>query len=309
MTTENPKIALVDESVTIAVAAHGNVQASKTCLEAIFRSVKGPFELLLIDDRSPDDGATRELFCEYQKRHPRTTVFYFTENLEYTGSVNAILSHATGKYVFFLSNDIYVTPHYVVSLLQKASTNPAAIWRGSSNFIDNSLPDHNLKSGKEIRTLDDIFDEASIVASSYANSTRPLSQLVGDAFLIVREVIDKIGTFDPIFYGYFGDQDFGLRAKIAGFPLLIVQDAYAYHDQYVNFTYLPEPEKKQKLERRWMRVFENWARFKMKYGLPVTLSYNSILDVPWEQLATIPFSHQRHYSSPADYSRYIVAQS
>ncbi len=309
MTTENPKIALVDESVTIAVAAHGNVQASKTCLEAIFRSVKGPFELLLIDDRSPDDGATRELFCEYQKRHPRTTVFYFTENLEYTGSVNAILSHATGKYVFFLSNDIYITPHYVMSLLQNASTNPAAIWRGSSNFIDNSLPDHNLKSGKEIRTLNDIFDEASMMASRYANSTYPLSQLIGDAFLIVREIIDKIGTFDPIFYGYFGDQDFGLRAQIAGFPLLIVQGAYAYHDQNVNFTYLPEPEKKQKLERRWMRVFENWARFKMKYGLPVTLSYNSILDVPWEQLATIPFSRDLHYSSPVDYSRYIVAQS
>jgi O-antigen biosynthesis protein len=306
---DNPEALLLDKSVTIAVAAHGNVQASRTCLEAIFQSVKGPFELLLIDDMSPDQGATRQLFCDYQKRHPRTTVFYFTENLEYTGSVNAALSHATGKYIFFLSNDIYVTPPYFAKLLYLASTNPAAIWRGSSNFVDNAMANHNLASGIEIRTLEDIFKEAYVIANTYKNAVYPHPQLVGDAFLTVREVINTIGTFDPIFYGYFGDQDFGLRARIAGFPLRLAQGAYAYHDKNINFTYLPEDEKKLKLERRWMRVYENWARFKMKYGLPVALSYISPTDVPWEELATRAFSKDLHYASPADYSRFIVAKS
>jgi GT2 family glycosyltransferase len=303
---ENHKIVVGDERITIAVAAHGNVEASRKCLEAIFRSISGPFELLLIDDRSPDNGATRDLFCEYQRRHPRTTLFYFTENLEYTGSVNAALSHASGEFIFFLSNDVYVTPYYIASLLNLAAANPPAIWRGSSNFIDNSLAIHNLSSGREIQTIDDVFDEAMFVSKTSGTAVYPQAQLVGDAFLTVRKVVEKIGTFDPLFYGYFGDQDFGLRARIAGFPMLLVQAAYAHHDQNSNFLYLPEAEKKQKLERRWMRVYENWARFKMKYGLPVSLPYYSITDVPWDELASVPFSQQLHYSLPADYSQFIV---
>lgn len=306
MTMENHRILVADESVTIAVAAYGNVEASRKCLDAIFRSIRGPFELLLIDDRSPDNGATRDLFCEYRRRHPRTTVFYFTENMEYTGSVNAALSHASGEFVFFLSNDIYVTPYYMSTLLNLAAANPPAIWRGSSNFIDDGLAKHNIGSGREIHTVDDVFEEAAFIAASCGNALFRQAPLVGDAFLTVRKVIDKIGTFDPLFYGYFGDLDYGLRANIAGFPIILAQGAYAYHDQNSNVTYLPETEQKQKLERRWMRVYENWARFKMKYDLPVTLSYRSIIDVPWEKLASVPFSQPLHYSSPADYSQFIV---
>lgn len=296
----------LDDRVSIAIAAHGNVEASKKCLECLFRSIEGSFELLLIDDCSPDNGATRSLFCEAGKLHRNTKVFVFSENLEYTGSVNAALSHAGGDLVFFLSNDIYVTGHYFAGLIQAAIAHPSAILRGSSNFVDNEQPTHNFTTEQEIKTLDDLMFEARAISNRYGIGTLPDKYLVGDAFVVSRPVIEKIGTFDPLFYGYFGDQDYGLRARIAGFELLLVQGAFAYHDRDINIAYLPEAEREAKLERRFMRVYENWARFKLKYGIPVSETFPGTNEVPWDRLAAAPFSSDLHYSKPGTYSKFLV---
>ncbi len=305
-TLNNANRLRLDESVSIAVAAHGNAETSKKCLECLFGSVEGSYELILIDDCSPDNGATRRLFCEARVFHPNARVLSFSKNLEYTGSVDAVLSHAKGDLVFFLSNDIFATGFYFANLIQAALSNPPAILRGSSNFVDNEQATHNLTTGREIRTLDDVAAEAKAIASRYGTSVLPDKFLVGDAFLVSRPVIDKIGTFDPFFYGYFGDHDYGLRAKIAGFPLLLVQGAYAYHDRDVNLAYLPEEEQQAKLDRRWMRVYENWARFKIKYDLPISETFPGSNDVPWDRLAAKAFSRERHYSKPGDYSGYMI---
>jgi GT2 family glycosyltransferase len=291
--------------VTIATAAYGNATVTRLCLQSILRSAIGEFELILIDDCSPDSAAIRALYLEAKQHHPNTKIFSFTENLEYTGSLNAILSHARGHWVFFISNDIFITPLYVKMLLEVARANTRiGILRGSSNFVDNGLASHNLSLGKPVSKLEELFEAASECARIFGQTAEKDPFLVGDAFLVTRPVIDKIGTFDPCFFGYFADHDYGLRAQVAGFELALVRGAFAYHLQSANFGYLPEEQRKAKLDRRWMRVYENWARFKMKYGLPVALAYQSTAILPWEKLAAVPFDPHRHYSAPGDYERY-----
>jgi GT2 family glycosyltransferase len=297
----------LDASVTIATAAYGNAQVTRTCLESLRLSATGDYELILIDDRSPDDGAIRRLFRAVRDSRPATRIFEFTENQEYTGSVNAVLSHATGRYVLFISNDIYVTPDYLRTLLEVARANPRmGILRGSANFVDNGLATHNLAVKEPITDLPGLFRASATCAQQFGHAALPDPFLVGDAFLVSREVIDRIGTFDPLFYGYFGDPDFGLRARIAGFETVLLQGAFAFHNQDSNFQYLPEDERNAKLNRRWMRVFENWARFKMKHGLPVPQPYTAIADVPWDRLAGQAFDPGRHFVPPGDYSRFEV---
>mgnify|MGYP003315902342 CR=1 FL=1 len=58
---------------------------------------------------------------EYQsikKRVPNTKIFNFDRNLSYTNSVNCILSHATGKKVLFVSNDVFINPYYIEEVLK-----------------------------------------------------------------------------------------------------------------------------------------------------------------------------------------------
>ena len=296
----------LDSNVTIGISAYGNHSVTLNCLRSIFASVEGDFELILVDDCSPDDGETLRLFKDVTKKHNNTKIISFTENKEYSGSVNAILSHAKGDYIFFISNDIYVTPSYFRTLIKVSNlNNKFGIVRGSSNFVDNGKNTHNVPILKPIGSLEDILQISSDIEKKFNTSTIEDEYLTGDAFMVRRSVIEKIGTFDTSFFGYFADHDFGLRAKQAGFKIILAQGAYAFHHQDSNFNYLPELERQKKLERRYRRIQESYTLFKQKYGIFSDEPYQSMKKIDWDVLAN-NYHLNNYYIQPVDYSKYIV---
>jgi len=290
-------------ALSVGMAAHGNAETTRQALEALFASASGDFELLLVDDKSPDD--TLEVFLEARRLHPYTRVFSFTRNLEYCESVNAFLSHARGELLLFLSNDIFASPAYLRRILATASANPdCGVIRGCSNFVDNSSTAHNLPI-PDCPTREAYFAFAAEVDDN--NRDGPLLDerfLVGDAFLVTRRLIDRIGTFDTRFRGYYGDGDFGLRAQIAGLRVVLERGAFAYHKQDANFAYLSEEERGRKFARRVERVAAAMGQFMDKYG--IALQWGSVHDLPWEDLARRKFDPALHYVAPKDYSEYLL---
>jgi GT2 family glycosyltransferase len=300
-----PEKIQLGSNITIGMSAYGNSKVTQQALQALFSSAEGDFELILVDDNSPDD--TRKLFFDAQKIHNNTRIFCFDENKEYSGSLNAILSHAQGDLVLFLSNDIYVTPSYIRELLNIAKQNASfGIVRGCSNFVDNGLATHNVPIPPNLAGWHDLAAFSANIEQENTGKYLFDTYLTGDAFLVTRAVIEKIGTFDPLFYGYFADHDYGIRARIAGFQLVLARGAYAMHNRAANFEYLPKHLKEQKLSARWVKVIENWARFKMKYGLPVELSNVSFNNEAWNRLSSQDYSHDLHYTPPKDYSDYLL---
>jgi len=292
--------------VTIGMSAYGNYKTTSEALHALFNSAEGDFELLLVDDCSPDNGLTLSLFLQAKRLHPRTKVLSFDRNLEYSGSLNAIFSHATGRWVLFLSNDIFITPAYLRELFQVAKSDPAhGIVRGSSNFVDNQLETHNIMMPESVTHQEQLVAFAEDHASRFHQQCMTDEYLTGDAFMVSRAVLDKIGVLDPMFFGYFADHDYGVRARIAGFKLILARGAFAFHMRAANFDYLPEELREEKKMLRFMRVFENWARFKLKYGLPVEQRYTSMNDLDWKVLCQKPFKPDLWYSPPRDYSRFF----
>jgi GT2 family glycosyltransferase len=289
--------------VSIGMAAHGNSSTTGKALQALFASASGNYELILIDDLSPDD--TLEVYVEARKWHSNTQIFAFRENLEYCQSVNAFLSHARGDVLIFLSNDIFVCPAYLRQLVQKAHQHPeCGILHGCSNFVDGESPVHNIPVPR-FGSQEEYFAFAADLA--YRRRKDSLTEerfLVGDAFLVTRALIEKIGTFDTDFFGYYGDGDFGLRAQIAGFRNAFVPGALALHERHANLDYLPADERARKLSRRHERVAGALSHFVAKYGLQLTEA--SVHDIPWEALAKRAFDPARDYVAPKDYSRYLL---
>jgi GT2 family glycosyltransferase len=298
----------LDESVSIGIAAYGNAEVTRCCLEALLKSTEGDFELILINDNSPDRGLTASIFNWASNMHGNTLIYEAVDkNLEYSGSVNLFLSHAKGDVVMFVSNDIFVTPYYLRAALQvSAATSNWGIIRGSSNFVDNGLTSHNIRPDKPMNNLEDIFSESLNLYCLFADLCGPDPFLTGDAFIVSRELINKIGGFDPLFYGYFADHDYGLRSKIAGMENLLIPGAYAFHQAGSNISYLSEVDQASKLSLRWARIHENWARFKLKYGIPVDVGYTSIHDIPWDELASASFNSNIHYIKPLNYELLLV---
>jgi GT2 family glycosyltransferase len=299
---------ILDQSISIGIAAYGNAEVTRRCLEALFRSTRGDYELILINDNSPDAGLTLNTFRWASSIHENTLIYESRDqNLEYSGSVNLLLSHAKGDKIMFISNDIFVTPYYFRATLQAcAATSNWGIIRGSSNFVDNGLSSHNIQPGNPINSLEDIFTESLNLYSLFADLCAPDPYLTGDAFIVNRELINKIGSFDPLFYGYFADHDYGLRAKIAGMETMLIPGAYAFHQAGSNVSYLSEEDQARKLSLRWARIHENWARFKLKYGICVEVPYTSVNDIAWNELASVSFNQEAHYISPKEYGAFLV---
>lgn len=294
--------------VSIGIAAYGNHDVTNYCLNSLLNSAAGDFELILVDDCSPDNGQISQLFMSIIARHANTKVFKFTRNLEYSGSLNCILSHASGSRVMFVSNDIYVTPHYLSALLGVADSNAHfGIVRGVSNFVDNGKSTHNVDVTNGLKVLGDIPAFAARVFQQHGLNCFTENYLTGDAFLVTRDLLDEIGTFDPLFYGYFADHDYGIRAHQAGFKLAVASGAFAFHHQDANFGYLPEAQRQQKLQARWAKVFENWARFKLKYSMPVSLPYQSMNAIDWDALNSMQASSAQYYSNPGHYLEYLLS--
>tara|TARA_B100001765_G_C19494622_1_gene335806 strand:+ start:179 stop:1108 length:930 start_codon:yes stop_codon:yes gene_type:complete len=295
---------IVNEKITIGVAAYGNIEASKICLNKIFESIQGDFELILVDDCSPDKNQTKNLFLSVKNRHTNTKVFSFNKNKEYSESVNCILSHASGEKILFVSNDIFISPYYLKSILEISKKMPNfGTIRGVSNFVDNNSKLHNIDTKKEIQNLDQINDFSERIYKNKQLSFFEEKFLTGDIFLVNKKALKKIGYFDNYFYGYFSDHDFGIRLRRSGYKLLVSEGAFAYHQKHSNFSYLDESSRKQKLGTRWARVFENWARFKIKYSLPVDLMYTGIKEIPWDELSK-DFKENK-FINKIDYSKYL----
>ena len=104
-------------------------------------------------------------------------------------------------------------------------------------------------------------------------------------FLINRELLEAIGYFDTSnFKDYFGDLDFGIRAKAFDFKCMVSKGAFCFHHQGINFDYLPEQEKNIKIRRRNYFLTEDWARFKLKYNLPINLIYSGVNKIDFNQI-------------------------
>lgn len=299
-----PRIQLGPD-ISVGMSAYGNSKTTREALTALFLAVEGDYELILVDDCSPD--SSLDLFCSAAEFHKNTKVFAFEKNLEYSGSLNAILSHATGLCVLFISNDILVTPAYIATLLEVANhSENVGIVRGCSNFVDNGKELYNVYKDKDFDTFEELFSVADEIRERCQYALVDDAFLTGDAFLVTRKLLDSLGTLDPLFYGYFCDHDLGVRARKAGFSPVLARGAFAAHLHTANFDYLPEDERKIKSNRRWGRVYENWARFKLKYGLPVELQYSGVRNIPWANLLN-PSDTQKLFEKPGNYLEYCVS--
>ena len=293
-----------EEKVTIGVAAYGNLEITKKCIEAIKNSIDGNFEIILVDDFSPDDGLIKDYFLSLKKEFKDIKIFYFSENLGYIQSVNCILSHAAGNKIIFVSNDIIINSYFLEELIKTSNISENIGYvRGVSNYVDTALKSHNL----DIKnfTSKDPSDIAKEVSKKYKNNYFEEEYLCGDCFLVNRELLEKIGYFDCInFKDYFGDLDFGIRAKAFNFKCIVSQGAFCYHHAAINFNYLPEEQKKIKLRRRNIFLTEDWARFKLKYKLPINLIYPGVNTLDFSKI--INKVNKNLEINKKDYSKYLV---
>lgn len=94
--------------LTLIVPAY-NVQGYvRECLDSVLRQDFTDFEVVAVDDCSPD--ASGAILDEYAQRDARVRVLHLSENVGLGHARNAGIEQATGDYLLFLDSDDTLTP-------------------------------------------------------------------------------------------------------------------------------------------------------------------------------------------------------
>lgn len=183
----------------------------------------------------------------------------------------------------------------------------------------------NRVNGKQLVELDGYQDLPSMMnrANEYLRETKssatPWPQVRGLCFLVSPECLDSIGGFDPLFgLGNFEDDDYCLRARLAGFSTWIVDGAWLYHEGSQTFAGLEIDyqaniaRNTEVFNRKWQ--LENHSEFLVLEQAPEGVSLYVPLNAEFQPVHEITVSAAGekvdliHQASDMEFAYWIFAQ-
>lgn len=220
-----------------------------------------------------------KLFCKTIKVIPNE------RNLGFAAGNNQGMAEAKGDYLLLMNNDVVVTPGWLERMIAVAEREPKiGIVGPKSNYV--SGPQWVEKVSYDTATLAGLNSFAQSFTRRCAGQAKPFWRVVGFCMLIKRAVVEKIGGLDSRYgFGNFEDDDFSLRARLAGFESWIAEDCFVHH--FGNRTFAGSGiDYSESLKR-------NWEIFKKKWGIPAELAYGADYDV--SHLLEQNFIPVKHY--------------
>lgn len=209
--------------ITVLVIAYNRLEKTKRCVSSILKYTSDiPYELLLVDNGSED--GTLSYFESVP--HPQKRIVRITKNLGSQYALNLALRLFSGRYFVQVTNDVVVTRNWLANLLHCMESDPkiGMVTPGSSNIS-------NLQ---EIPLVFSSYEEMQREAADY-NRSDPKKweerlRLITVVLVLRRELIDLAGMIDRGFFHDFGDDDFSVRVRRAGYKLMLCMDTFVHHD-------------------------------------------------------------------------------
>lgn len=188
------------------------------------RGVSG--EVIVVDNASADGSAEA-----VEARFPEVRVVRSERNLGFAGGVNRGFSEAQAPYVLLLNSDTFVIGDALQALTAYAEAHPEAGVVGprvlnedrtlqASRFRFPSLLNLLLSTTYLYKLFPGSrFFNRERLAAQDPDRAAPVDVVSGCAFLVRRELLDRIGGFDESFFMYAEETDFCYRAWQEGFEV------------------------------------------------------------------------------------------
>lgn len=150
-------------------------------IESVLAQSFGDWEMIIVDDASPDGGEGCRVVQSYAERDPRIKLIAATVNKGSSGARNEAIRNARGRYLAFLdSDDIWHADYLAVMKrhIDECADEDTAIFFSGYRRMDEScaaivLPDYSCAGKKDFRSLlyhCPIFPSAAIVDTARLRS-------------------------------------------------------------------------------------------------------------------------------------------
>jgi len=188
---------------------------------------------LIVDNASSDDSVS-----VLKSTYSKIFTIFNDKNVGFGRANNQLLKFVQGDYVLLLNTDAFVSPNTLSSTLDYMATHPECGVLGvrlngrdgelqpSCRYFPTPLNVFLTRTGLGrlmpwVRPVDDMaWDHASV---------RECDWVPGCYYLIRREVVDRVGLFDPRYFLYCEEVDHCKRVKEAGWKVLYYPHTSVVH--------------------------------------------------------------------------------
>lgn len=237
------------EVVDIIVPVYGCVHETRQCLDSVLSNPqKIPFELVVIDDASPERAL--KAYLEHLAEAGSITLLRNKNNIGFAGTVNRGMALHPDRDVVLLNSDTEVANDWLDRIRRCALSDPeiGTVTPFSNNATICSYPvfcqENSLPRGWDVRSLDRLFSDTN------SGAVIDIPTAVGFCMYIKRQCLDQLGLFDEKSFGlgYGEENDFCMKASKAGWRHVLCGDTFVYHAGGVSFSESKEHLQKQNTE-------------------------------------------------------------
>ncbi|HMF69866.1 MAG TPA: glycosyltransferase family 2 protein [Flavitalea sp.] len=228
----------IGKVISVVIPIYNRLEITKQGLSYIDKAVsyynskfplKATVNIVIVDDGSTD-GSDEWIRANY----PAVIVLKTKGNLWWTGAVNWGIQYVLDNFkesqgVILQNDDVVVEQDWIEKLLTAVEKNPNSLMGCATSTLKDSV---KLSYGG--RKVHPWFATEKIINEGSDKTKFPLGfvsqsfDLYGRGLYIPIAVFKKIGLFNNTNFKHRGDMDIPLRAKKAGFHLLVSYDALVY---------------------------------------------------------------------------------
>ena len=249
--------------VAIIVLNYNGKPYVKRCLDSLFRNNYPNFEVLFVDNNSPDESA--ELAQHLYNSEPRFILIRNHKNLGFSIGNNIGFKQTKAKYVIVLNNDTEVGRAFIDTLVAIAESDEKI---GSVGCKIVQL-DGRVLYGP--RFMNYGFIVRARDTQTYSKFTQNLANC-GCATLFRKSVIDKIGGFDPYLWTDWEDHDLGYRINLSGSKCVYTPLTTVVHLGGGNYLGLSDEREKRIIRNKLFTYAKNYQAKTLLPRFPLVLT-------------------------------------
>lgn len=221
--------------VYVVIPVHNRITFTRRCLECLQRQTIDRLTIVVVDDGSTD-GTGEMIRLEF----PEVVLLTGDGNLWWAEGTNVGVRYALQhgptdetNFVLTLNDDTEVKPDYVSTLLATSAQNKPCLV--GSACVDIKNPNRLEYAGTKV---DLYWSGEKYLASQFGHDYKSAvakgkiinsDSLPGRGVLIPFTVFDEVGLYDAThFKQYMADVEFSVRARKAGYKLVVSMDSIVY---------------------------------------------------------------------------------
>ncbi|MFW6097167.1 MAG: glycosyltransferase family 2 protein [Chloroflexota bacterium] len=247
-------------AVCVIIITWNGLEDTVACLETVYDQTYDNLHVIVVDNGS-DDGT----FEQVAEKFPETELIQLPENIGAVRGYNVGFRRALESdypYLFLLNNDTLLAPDCIAELVKEAESAPdVGLVMPKIYYADEPKLIWSVGTRANPLNLEIVQLGYNEVDEGQWREPTDIDDAPFCAVLMKRTMMDDVGLPDEIFYFYYEDMDYCLRARRRGYRLRLAPAATMWHKVSSSSGGSDTPRERYWMARSGVLYFRKHAHF------------------------------------------------